>query len=362
MNDYWHTISAMADRATRETGKTVTPDDVFNLARQGVVRVGANIPGWKCAGNGELAWHYPDGSQVGGFDFSDGVARWLDEDQLDTLVRRGEVSLAGTRWPVPGGPTLTAGGPKGSPHIKRDDLRVPEDEYPRILAAIDGEPSAPREIAGTAPTPARCAAEPWWHLIQQHMELNEHIAEVGKARSNLQQSKQDLAILREELAHLETTPEFLSAVESFVAALKRQFEPIAKSDQQDLIEQRAAEIEYWSALLARLRLPASNKQHDSDRTSDEASADNQDNEKPVKRRRMNKKRAFLKHCVEKEGLTDIDSIWLYIRATAGKSGFLFEKASKDQATTIDKEPVKKQNLERQLSEFLKMQKNGQATD
>lgn len=56
MNDYWHTISAMADRATRETGKTVTPDDVFNLARQGVIRVGANIPAWKCTGNGELEW------------------------------------------------------------------------------------------------------------------------------------------------------------------------------------------------------------------------------------------------------------------------------------------------------------------
>lgn len=194
---------------------------------------------------------FPDGSQVGGVDFSDGVARWLDDGQLDTLANRGEVSLAGTRWPIPDGPTLTAG--PNSPLIKRDDLRVPEEEYKRILAAINGEPSAPRKIEGTAPTPARRTPEPWEYLIKKSMELYKHLAEVGMARTNLQQSRQDLAILREELCQLEAKPEYLSAVESFVAVLKMQYEPIAKSDQQDLIECRAAEIKDWSALLARLR-------------------------------------------------------------------------------------------------------------
>lgn len=259
MDDFWHSISEIADRASRDTGKTITQDYVFELARRDVFRIGARIPALDGEDIGELQWHYPDGSQVGQVGYGairiDGMAPWLETNKLDTLAMLGQVTLSGARWPKSGCPTLTAG--PDSRYIKRDALRVPETEYPRILAAINGEPSTPREIKGTAPTPARHAAEPWWHLIQQDMELNEHIAEVGKAKSNLQQSRQDLAILRDELSQLEANPAFLSAGESYVADLELRHEANAKGGQKELIEQSAARIKDWSARLARLRLQTS---------------------------------------------------------------------------------------------------------
>jgi hypothetical protein len=172
----------------------------------------------------------------------------MDDAQLDTLSNRGEVSLAGTCWPIPDGTTLTAG--PNSPSIKRDALRVPETAYPHIIAAIK--------------------AEPWLPLIYFWKELNEHIAELGKAKSNLLQSRQDMAILRDELTQLEATPEFISAVESYVADLELGHEAIAQRRQQYLIEQSAARLEYWSAMLARLRLQTSKVQHVSDTTKAEA--------------------------------------------------------------------------------------------
>jgi len=268
MDDFWHLISEIADRASRDTGKKVSVDDVFNLARHGVIRVGAQIPALDGEDIGELQWHYPDGSQVGQYVANkiDGMAPWLDTNKLDTLVNRGQVTLSGVSWPISGGPTLTAG--PDSRYIKRDNLRVPGPEYARILSALNGEAAAPREPEGTAPTPERHAAEPGAHLIQQWKELNECIVVLGQAKSNLQQSRQDWAILREELSQLEATPEFLSAVESHVAVLTMKYEPVAKGNQQDLIEHGAAEIEYWSAKLAKLRSERNQSIHPADRQAE----------------------------------------------------------------------------------------------
>jgi len=53
---YWHTISEMTDRATRDTGTPVTADVVFHLARSGDIRVGAIIPALDGDDIGELQW------------------------------------------------------------------------------------------------------------------------------------------------------------------------------------------------------------------------------------------------------------------------------------------------------------------
>jgi hypothetical protein len=266
MDDFWHSISEIADRASRDAGKTVSADDVFNLARQGVIRVGAQIPALDGEDIGELQWHYPDGSQVGQYVAIkiDGMAPWLDTYKLDTLANLGQVTLSGVSWPISGGPTLTAG--PDSRYIKRDNLRVPKTEYPRILAAIKGEPETARKIEGTAPTPKRLAAEPGAHLIRQWQDLAERIVKLRESESNIPPSEQEAAIrLRNgfegERRQLEAKPEFLSALDSYLTRLEATHEGIARSGQQALIEQSAARIESWSEHLARLRM-AQAKEHE----------------------------------------------------------------------------------------------------
>lgn len=250
--DYWHTITAMAGRATRETGKSASPDDIFNLARRGVIRLGAVIPGG-C----ELQWFYNDGSEVSKLSvWTDGVACWLDTNQLEWLVVHDRVSLAGLRWPIPNGTTLHAG--PDSPLIYRDDLRIPEPEYPRILAALNGEPEAPREPEGTAPTPPRLAVEPGAHLIQQWQDRAARIHKLLKSEADMLPSEQEAAMrVRErfegEQRQLEAKPEFLSALNSRLSHLEANHEGIARSGQQDDIEQSVAQIEDYRAWLARLR-------------------------------------------------------------------------------------------------------------
>jgi len=329
---YWYTIQDMADRATIETNKLVTAKDVFKLAEQGVVRVGA------VTGDNELQWHYQDGSIVEKSNVTtDGVARWLDTTMLDRLAVHGQVKIAGLQWPISGSTTLTAG--PDSPFVKMDDLRVPESEYSRLLSAINGKSVAPRELEGTAPTPKRLAAEPGAHLIRQWQDLAERIVKLRESESNIPPSEQEAAIrLRNgfegERRQLEAKPEFLSALDSYLTRLEATHEGIARSGQQALIEQSAARIESWSEHLARLRAS-----------------------KQTGKPRMSEMRAFLKHCIEKEKLKDIESIWQYIRTNAGKDGFLFKMASKDAATTVDDETVEKKNLDRQLRDFLKVLKN-----
>ncbi|MDP2833821.1 MAG: hypothetical protein Q8Q28_11145 [Pseudomonadota bacterium] len=255
--DYWHTIPAMADRATRETGKAVTPEDIFNLCRRGRVRVGARIPGWVSAGIGELQWHYADGSQVTQTYSFDGIARWLDCAKLENLLIHDRVTLAGVQCPdEESGITMTAG--LDSPFVTMDDLRIPEREYLRILAAINGEPKASRKIEGTGPTPTRHTLEPWVYLIRKWEKLAEKIFKQHQSEASFPPTEQAAAIclserFNDEKSRLEAKPEFLSAVESLVSELELKFKPIAQSGQQDLIEQRAAQIKSWSALLARLR-------------------------------------------------------------------------------------------------------------
>lgn len=254
---YWHTIPSMADRTTSETGKTVTPEDIFNLCRRGRIRVGARIPGWVSAGVGELQWHYSDGSQVTQTYSFDGIARWLDCAKLENLLIHDRVTLAGVQCPdEESGITMTAG--LDSPFVTMDDLRIPEREFGRILAALNGEADAPREPEGTDRTPPQVAAEPGAHLFQQWQEIAKRIVRHRETEASMPPVEQEAAIrlrerLEQELRQLEENPEFIVGVEGFIAHQQRTIEACKPGSNQDLVEQAKARIANWSAHLARLR-------------------------------------------------------------------------------------------------------------
>jgi len=272
---YWHTIPSMAERATRETGKAITPEDIFNLCRRGRVRVGARIPGWVSAGIGELQWHYADGSQVTQTYSFDGIARWLDCAKLENLLIHDRVTLAGVQCPdEESGITMTAG--LDSPFVTMDDLRIPEREFGRILAALNGEADAPREPKGAERTPPQVAAEPGAHLFQQWQERTARIYKLLKTEASMPPVEQEAAIrLRErfeqELRQLEANPKFIAAVEGYIAHEQRTVEACKPGSNQGLVEQAKASIVDWSAHLARLRPTAM----DSNSTEDKAAPETQ---------------------------------------------------------------------------------------
>ncbi|MDP2833829.1 MAG: hypothetical protein Q8Q28_11185 [Pseudomonadota bacterium] len=261
----WHSITEVIKRIARDTGETVTAQDIVGMAVQGQIRVGARIPKWEGPGEGELLWYFPDGSQVGSRSVStDGIACWLNCAKLETLLVHDKVKLADIQWtPKEGGITLSAG--SNSPFITLNDIRIPEPEYTRILAILCGEPLMPREpqdmTGKTEQRPYRREAEPGAALIQKWEEQAAYIFDLRETVASMPPSeqlaaKQLIEQCEKERRQLETSPEYLDARDGYLLRLKKSHEVRVRSGEQALIEQSASEIESWSGHLARLRIQA----------------------------------------------------------------------------------------------------------
>jgi hypothetical protein len=97
---FLHSISYIIERLASDTGKAITEKQVLTAAMNGVIRLAAENPLWCKSGAGELRWYRPNGEIVGLHSVvTDGVVRWIAGIQLEVLIRRGNVSLAGTQWP-----------------------------------------------------------------------------------------------------------------------------------------------------------------------------------------------------------------------------------------------------------------------
>lgn len=70
-------------------------------------------------------------------------------------------------------------------------------------------------------------------------------------------------------------------------------------------------------------------------------------------RRINETQAFLMDCIKQGIPVNIHSIWLHMKANAGKDGFLFRGVSNSTATTINDKQVEKKNMARTLRNLLK---------
>ncbi len=253
---YWKTLAKVVLHVAKETGKVVTEDDILGMAEQGHIQIGARIPTWENVGVGELQWYRPDGSQVNpaAVSNSDGVVP-MDVVKLGLLVVHGMAKLAGLRW-KPGEIELTAG--PDSPAITKDDLRIHETEFPRILAVLSGETPPEREVVETGehgPYHVDIDYDP--APFNQWQEIAASIARLRDAEANMPPLEQEAAIrLRErhesELRQLVATPEYRASLTGAIAHMKRNHEAIVSSGDKARIEQSEARVKSWEAHLARI--------------------------------------------------------------------------------------------------------------
>lgn len=265
---YWQSIASVTKRVASATGQEITAEFILGLAQQDLIRVGACIPAWRSPGNGELRWYNEDGTPSPSV-ASDGIASWLTRFQLKTLEEHGRVTLAGTTR------TIQMYGEAGqyvvrawtdSHFITLEDIRIPEDQVPRIVAAIQGASLSPYPQGETTPgvTPPRCGGNEHTGaaLIAQGQEILRKIVKLQDTEPSLHPTEREAARrllkeLSEEYAAIEANPRYRAAIEYRIQEMEGW--KLDKRIDYDYGENRQAlasieaEIDIWRKTLKRLK-------------------------------------------------------------------------------------------------------------
>jgi hypothetical protein len=131
---FWHSLPDIIERLANDTGKTITKKQVLTAALNNNIRLAAENTLWCQPGEGEVRWYLPNGEIVGLRSVvTDGVVRWITGFQLEVLIRRGNISLAGAQWQC-GDTLLTVC--DDAPIVTLADVCVPETSYPALLSAL----------------------------------------------------------------------------------------------------------------------------------------------------------------------------------------------------------------------------------
>lgn len=135
-------LDEAAAMITDATGKSMSVDDVLDLAFNRLLKVCSVIPGWESPGVGDLVLYVPSGDS-GARDcarmtsVTDGFYQGLTQRDFQTLQAHGRLYLDGRPGELPnegGEPIRVILGPE-SPVITVSDLRVSERELHRFIAS-----------------------------------------------------------------------------------------------------------------------------------------------------------------------------------------------------------------------------------
>lgn len=251
----WLDLTQAAARATKVTSQEVSPDEIIELAVQGVVRLGARIPRWESPGHGELNWLKDDGSKA--TTETDGVARWIIGAKLDTLQLHGRVSLAGIRWSLDCESNFLTAGPT-SPFIECGDLRILDSEVARIVAVMRGDPLPPRDRYETSASVCQEEVRPSTHssadLLQRWQELAAKVVTLREKEPGLVPTELEAAIrlrisFEKDLHELEATSDYQAELRRYIAYLE---DDLASTTDAVTGLRLKAQINSWRAHLLRI--------------------------------------------------------------------------------------------------------------